>query len=164
MLSEIQKKVLIQIAKTFKENNISFKITGGLAAIVYGAKRKLFDIDIEVLKKYIQKIRKLFKKYITEDIHHLQNERFDIYVMSLDINGVVIDISQVEESYVIDKNGNKIGGENSLNKAKLMKIDRIEVPIEDKDELIKYKKILNRDTDLIDIEQMTKRYEVKNLT
>lgn len=156
MLSENQKKVLIQVSKTLKENNIPFQITGGLAALLYGAKRELFDIDIDVPKKDIQKVRELFKRNITEDIHHLINGKFDIYVMSLKIDGVVIDISQVEESYVIDKNGNKIGGASDLNKAKLMKIDGLEIPVEDKNELIKYKQILGRDTDLIDIQQMTK--------
>ena len=108
MLSKDQKRVLVQVTKTFKENNIPFQITGGLAAIAYGCRRDLFDIDIDISKKDIEKVRKLFKENITEDLHHLQNGRFDIYVMSFEIDGVNVDISQLEENYVIDKEGNKI--------------------------------------------------------
>ncbi len=155
MLSKNQKRILIQVTKTLKENRIPFQITGGLAAIAYGSKRKLFDIDIDVSKKDIKKVRELFRENISEDLHHLQNGRFDIFVMSLEFDKVIVDISQLEKSYVIDKNGNKIGGDYDFSKTKLMKIDGIKLPVEDKNELIRYKKILSRDTDLIDIQQMT---------
>lgn len=54
MLSENHKKVLKQVALKLKENNIQFQISGGLAAITYGAKRPLYDIDIDVHKGDIQ--------------------------------------------------------------------------------------------------------------
>jgi hypothetical protein len=155
MLSKDQKRVLVRVTQTLKEHNIPFQITGGLAAIAYGSRRDLFDIDIDVSKKDIEKIRKLFREHITEDLHHLQNGRFDIYVMSLEIDDVIVDISQLEENYVIDKKGNKIGGDYNLRNTKLIKVDGIEIPVEDKTELVNYKKILGRDTDLIDIQQMT---------
>lgn len=63
MLSENHKKVLKQVALKLKENNIQFQISGGLAAITYGAKRPLYDIDIDVHKGDIQKVRELFKDY-----------------------------------------------------------------------------------------------------
>jgi hypothetical protein len=159
MISKTQKEVFLWIVKILKKEGIAFQATGGLATILYGAKRNLFDIDIDVAKKDIEKVRKLFKEYIAEDLNHLQNGRFDIYVMTLKIRGVIIDIGQAEESYVIDKNGNKIGGVSDLNKAKIMKIDGMAIPVEDKDELIKYKQILGRDTDLIDITEMTKAHQ-----
>ena len=155
MLSKDQKRVLVQVTKTFKENNIPFQITGGLAAIAYGCRRDLFDIDIDISKKDIEKVRKLFKENITEDLHHLQNGRFDIYVMSFEIDGVNVDISQLEENYVIDKEGNKIGGDYNFSNTKIMEIEGLKLPVEDKNELVNYKKILGRDTDLIDIQQMT---------
>lgn len=155
MLSDTQKKVLKFVATKLKKNNIPFQISGGLAAIAYGAKRPLFDIDIDVHKKDIVKVRELFKQYIIEDFHHLQNEHFDIYVMSLNISGIIIDISQAEECYYIGKDGSKTRIDTDLSKVKVMNIDGIEVLVEDRDELISYKKIIARDTDLIDIEQMS---------
>lgn len=157
MISENQKKALTRVTNTLKTNNIPFQITGGLAAIAYGCRRNLFDIDIDVSKKDIEKVRKLFKKNISEDLHHLQNGRFDIFVMSLEFENVVVDISQLEENYVIDKNGNKIGGDYDFSKTKIMNVADLELPVEDKDELIRYKRILGRDTDLVDIEQMTRK-------
>ncbi len=154
MLSSLQKQIFKDTVNLLKSNNIPFQITGGLAAIAYGAKRPLYDIDIDVSKKDIQKVRELFRQYITEDFHHLQNGKFDIYVMTLTINGVEVDISQAEENYVIDKKGNKFGYNVDLSKAKLIDIEGVGIPVEDKTELINYKTILARETDLIDIEQM----------
>lgn len=159
MFTDLQKQVFKKVISILKENHITFQVTGGLAAIVYGAKRSLYDIDIDIAKKDIQKIKELFSDYITEDLHHLQNGKFDIYVMTLKIDGVEIDISQAEENYIIDEEGKKIGGDADISNARIMEIDGIEVPVEDKDELISYKRILGRDTDLIDIKQITQSQE-----
>ncbi len=154
LLSEAQKQTLRQVAQTLKENHIPFQATGGLAAIAYGADRPLWDIDIDVSKKDIPKIRELFKEYITEDYHRLQNERWDIYVMSIQMNGVVVDFSQMEENYQIDKQGRRIGGDYDFSKSTEMEIEGIKLPVEDKDELIAYKRIVGRDTDLSDVRQI----------
>ena len=44
---------LKKVAQIFIENKIQFQISGGLAAIIYGAERSLYDIDVEVYKKDI---------------------------------------------------------------------------------------------------------------
>lgn len=155
MISENHKKVLKQVVQTLKENNIPFQVSGGLAAIVYGAERTLYDIDIDVRKKDIPKVRKLFKNYIQEDFHHLQDEHFDIWLITLHIDGISVDISHAEESYFVGKDGNKIRMDADVSKAKLLNLEGINVPVEDKEELIAYKKIIARDTDLIDIEQIS---------
>lgn len=154
MLSQTQKQVLKQVDNTLKKNNIPFQVSGGLAAIAYGAKRPLYDIDIDVRKEDIPKVRQLFKDYITEDFYHLDDEHFDIWLMTLRIDGVGVDISQAQESYFVNKTGKKIRMDGDLSKTKIVDIDGVEVPVQDKKELIAYKKIIGRDTDLIDIKQM----------
>jgi hypothetical protein len=155
MLSEAQRQTLECVALTLAENNIPFQVTGGLAAIAYGANRPLWDIDIDVSKKDIPKIRELFKGDIKDDYHHVESEHWDIYVMTLQINGVQVDFSQIEENYQIDKHGNRIGGCYDFSKAKGLEIEGIRLPVEDKEELVAYKKIIGRDTDLIDVRQIT---------
>ena len=78
ILSSEQKEVLRKVIKTLNSSGIQFQVSGGLAAIIYGAKRPLYDIDIEVYKKDIPKVRELFQKNISEDFYHLQDKNFDM--------------------------------------------------------------------------------------
>lgn len=159
MLTEIQKKILKQVVESFEENNIHFQITGGLAAIIYGAKRSLFDIDIDVLKKDIPKISQLFVKYITQSHHRNQGKYFDNWTMVLEIDGVLVDIGQAEDCYMFGEDGKKIEMGTDLSHPTMVKFESMNLPVEPKDELVYYKKVLGRETDLIDIEQMAKNEE-----
>lgn len=156
MLTETQKKVLKFLSDTFKESNIEFQITGGLAAIAYGAHRSLYDIDIDIYKKDAEMIRGLLKQYIVEDWNNDlegDEDNFDIWMMSLEIEGVPIDISQIEECRF-----RAIGGE-WIAQPEVMKVENLfvgdlQLPIQNKQDLIQYKSIVARDVDLEDIRQI----------
>jgi hypothetical protein len=157
MLTEIQKQVLSYLVQTLNSEDIVFQVSGGLAAIAHGATRALYDIDLEIHKKDVEKVRALFKEYITEDWNHdLEgpDDQFDIWMMKLEIKGVPIDINQVEEVYLISRTGERTlqpDGMDTEPKA----VEGITLPVLRKEPLIAYKKILGRDTDLIDIEQIS---------
>lgn len=154
MLTKIQKKVLRQVVQALEENKIQFQITGGLAAIIYGSKRPLFDIDIDIRKQDIQKIRQLFKKYIIQDYQRNQGKHFDNWTMVLEVDGVLVDISQAEDCYIFDENGKKINIDTNLSHPTISEFAGMKLPVEPKDELISYKRVLSRETDLADIEQI----------
>lgn len=156
VLSDNQISALKKVSQILTKNNIKFQISGGLAAIVYGAKRPLYDIDIDVYKKDITKIQEFFKEYISEDFYHLQDENFDIWLLTLKIDGVPVDISQVEDFYFCSTNSEKVLMSPDLSKSVFIDFDGIKIPVENKDELIKYKKILARETDLADTKQIEK--------
>lgn len=154
MLSDTQKKVLEKVVNVFQQNQIPFQITGGLAAAFYGANRPVYDIDIDVSKNDIQKIRELFRDNIVEDLHHLENEKFDLYLLTLKLDDTLVDISQVEDAYVFDNKGKRVRMNTNISNAEFISWEDINLPLQNKKELLGYKKILNRDIDLIDIEQM----------
>ncbi len=154
MLTAIQKKVLKQVVQTLKEHEIKFQITGGLAAIIYGGKRPLFDIDLDVLKKDIEKVREIFKKYIIKDFHRHQSEYFDIWIMTLKINDVLVDISQGEDCSMRNKKGEWVKMDTDLSHPTLVNFEGMELTVEPKNELTNYKKVLRRDSDLVDIDQL----------
>ena len=74
--------------------------------------------------------------------------------MTINIDGVPVDFDQVEETYYVGKDGKKVRMDPDLSKSKLMDIEGITIPVQDKEELIAYKKIVARDIDLEDIRQM----------
>lgn len=154
ILTSGQRRVLKKVSQILKDNDIKFQISGGLAAIVYGAKRPLYDIDIDVYKKDVFKIQELFKEYISEDFYHLQDENFDIWLLTLKIDGVSVDISQAEDFYFGSANSKKVLMSPDVSKSVFTDFDGIKIPVENKDELIKYKKLLARETDLADAKQI----------
>src|SRR3989338_2530426 len=155
VLSINQREALKKVAQIFIENKIQFQISGGLAAIIYGAERSLYDIDVEVYKKDIQKVRDIFQKNISKDFYHLQDENFDLWLLTLDINRVPVDISQADECYLGDGKGKKIRADADLLKSQFINFDGVKIPVANKMELISYKKILARDTDIVDIKQIS---------
>ena len=152
MLTEAKKKVLKFLVDTLNKNKIAFQVSGGLGAIAYGSKRELRDIDIEINKKNCPVVRELFKELIAEDYQNYKNAEFDAWWMELDIDGVEVDINQVEESYAFDKEGNKHLLPEDLIDTELKTVESITFPVQNKTNLIAYKKIVGRDTDLFDIE------------
>ena len=154
VMEERQKEVLKIVVNKLKESKIPFQISGGLAAIAYGSKRPLYDIDIDVNKEDIPKVQELFREYIVEDFHKYQDEHMEIWEIELEINGVEVDISQADEVYFKDKEGNKIRIDTDLTKSNMIEVEGIEVPVMDKEDLIRYKKVLSRNVDLDDLKQI----------
>ena len=152
MLTDKQKEVLRKIVGILRENNILFQVNGGLAAIAYGANRPLYDIDLDVRQADIKKVELLFKGHIKKSLHHVTNSHFDVWLLVLSVDGVEVDISQIEESYIINSSSKKVKMNIDLANVTHISINGIDLPIEPKDELIMYKKIIGRDTDLKDIE------------
>jgi len=66
-----------------------------------------------------------------------------------------VDISQADECYLGDGKDKKIRADADLSKALFINFDNIEIPVANKMELISYKKILARDTDIMDIKQIS---------
>jgi predicted nucleotidyltransferase len=154
MLTQIQKRVLKYVAEILNKNKIPFQISGGLAAMIYGSKRPLNDIDIDVCRNDIKKVENLFREYLIEPFFHLRDKNFDIWIMTFDIDGIRVDVTQAEKTYFVGKEGKKIRMDAHPENAKIMNIEGINVPVENKEDLIAYKKIINRKVDLIDIKQI----------
>jgi hypothetical protein len=154
MLTNSQKQVLKKIIGVFQKNQIVFQVTGGLAAIAYGSKRPLYDIDLDVYAKDIGKIKELFRPYLIKDLFHKQNEYWDIYLMTFNIEGVPVDITQLENWYYFDKAGEKKLMAARPENATLIEIEGIKVLVVAKEVLVAYKQAVSRPTDLADLSQI----------
>ena len=157
MLSEKQEQALSLLADTLKENGIEFQVAGGLAAIAYGASRPLEDIDLEIYKQDVEKVRELFKEYIVEDWNNElegPDDQFDVWMMKLEIYGAPVDISQIEECRIKSKAGEWVTQQEVMD-YELKRVEGIELPVVRKQLLIEYKKFLAREVDLEDIRQIS---------
>lgn len=149
------KKALKWIVNIFKRNRIPFQITGGLAAKAYGAKRKLFDIDIYVPEKYMERVIDKTRKYIVLGPKHSKTKNWDLEYIKIIYAGQRIEIGSPEKTKMFDKERGKWIKENiNFFKPETKEVFGLKVPIIPKKQLIFRKAKLGRKVDKIDLKQM----------
>jgi hypothetical protein len=130
-------------------------LTGGAAAKVYGSKRKLADIDIEIPEKFFKIILPKVKKYSIFGPAKYHDKEWDIFLLTLKFRNQKIDLSgsKTEKIY------NKIKHRWELQKIKLTGLPKkqflgVSIPIIPKNELIAYKSKILRAVDKRDLEAL----------
>ncbi|HAO64858.1 TPA: hypothetical protein DCQ44_02650 [Candidatus Taylorbacteria bacterium] len=86
-------KALQWIVGILDKNKVDYQIAGGFAASVYGSKRKINDIDIDMHEADFLKIIPEIKPYIIYGPKRFKNEKWDLELITLDYNGQEIDLS-----------------------------------------------------------------------
>lgn len=155
MLTPTQHDTLKKLSTAFSNAEIGWVAIGGLAAIAWGAKRPLADIDIQVQQDDMLRVRELFKNYIETDLRHYRTERWDIKQMILVFDGVTVDVCQAEEFYVLNDNTKHLVPV-TIHKAVFTALEGITIPVMPKNDLINYKQKLLREVDQEDLGSLTK--------
>lgn len=140
-------KVIFRIIDFCHKKNIPYQITGGLAGNLYGSKWRLHDIDLETNLEYLYSIEKEFLKQVIQSTKRYKDNEFNIWLLQLNFNGVVIDINAIEDFYI----GKGIKIETNLDNAIEMDFFDRKVKVQPLEDLIYYKKILKREADLNDL-------------
>ena len=148
------KQALLWIIDILKENNISYRISGGFDARLYGSKRKLADIDIEVHKKDINKIYKNTKKFVIYSPKRYRDENWDLQLMTLKYKNQEIDIASFEAKIFNQATHKWVKRPGVFSDFVVKKVFGIEVFVENVKALITYKKILGRAVDRQDVNQL----------
>jgi hypothetical protein len=152
------KEALDWIVELLRKNKIPFEITGGLASRIYGSKRLLADIDIEVPDKSLPKVQQLTRRYIIYGPREYIDDNFDLPLMTLKYRGQVIDICGKDSEKIFDKKKRKwISEKTNLSKANMKKIGDLIVPVVPMRDLISYKKELGRNVDKKDVRELSKK-------
>lgn len=145
------------IVSILNRHQIPYQIIGGLAAKAYGAKRPLVDIDLYAQLDEAQAALEEMKPNVIRNPSPYRSTSWDVTYMALDYCGVLIEIG---DSSTNPRIYNQLGQcwEPLLfdfTKSTLMNLYDVEVTVMPKDELIRYKAMLNREVDLLDIQQIT---------
>ncbi|HSW94150.1 MAG TPA: hypothetical protein VLJ15_07350 [Gammaproteobacteria bacterium] len=162
MISELQlesKKstdALRWIINILNKHHIIYQVTGGLAAKVYGAKRSLADIDLDLPGQAIRIILSEVKPYIICGPKRFRDEQWDILLLTIDYHGQLIDISGADDGLIFDRINNQWEKcEVDFSAVVEKKIDDIVVKVISKADLIKYKSVLKREVDILDLSELT---------
>lgn len=143
------------IVGILEKNKIPFQITGGLAAVFYGSKRPLYDIDIEIPTDRFDDLKNDVEGYTVFGPERYVDDRWDLFMLTLRYNNQPIDIGSAEVKIRQNEKEPWSVDVTDFSKSVYGEIFGIKVPIVPKYSLINYKKILNRETDLEDINAIT---------
>ncbi len=93
------------VVEILQENNVNYRIGGGLAANLYGSERPVNDIDISLSETDFSVIVPLVQEYIVAGPKHYQNEKWDCTTLSLNYKGQDIDMTDADTLMMSKKDG-----------------------------------------------------------
>ncbi|OGH73741.1 MAG: hypothetical protein A3C90_01675 [Candidatus Magasanikbacteria bacterium RIFCSPHIGHO2_02_FULL_51_14] len=139
------------IVEILRKCDVPFQVTGGLAARVYGSERPLADIDIDIPEERFEDILPDVQEHITFGPDRFTDENWDLRLLRLNYEGQQIDIcgdnmkirSARTEKWE-DCRTNFLASENHDVYGTL-------VPVITKEDLIDYKRVLDRPVDREDV-------------
>jgi len=145
------------IIAILEKHNVPFQISGGLAANIYGAKRIVNDIDLDVPEDKMEILLPDIQQYITFGPAQYKDKRWDLKLITLNYGGQEIDIGGAFETKIFDDH-DKVWKlfPAKLEMARSRTIYGITVPVSDPVDLIEYKKLLSGKHQKIDIEAIKK--------
>ena len=140
------------IVSILRKHNVPFLISGGFAANIYGAKRPVNDIDIDVPEEKMELLLPDIKPYITFGPAEYKDEKWDLKLITLNYNGQEIDIGGAFDTKIFDEQ-NKVWVHcpAKFETAQIHTVYGVEVPIVRPQDLIEYKKLLSGEHQKTDI-------------
>jgi len=146
------KKALHWICNLLDGKQVPYSICGGLAAISYGSKRELNDIDIFIPDRYFDEIFPSIKEFITYGPFSYKDNYWQVKYAQLSYYDQKIEIGSDKNVMIFDTITNTwrpltIDFDNTVLKT----VYGVKVKVMDKNSLISYKTMLSRAVDIEDI-------------
>lgn len=132
--------------------NVPFQITGGLAARVYGCPRQLYDIDFSIPEEDFPVVEASVRPYVIWGPAHYQDDHWELLLMTVRYAEQEIDFGGAFQTRIFDpRKGVWVPFAENFSTAERRIVFGVEVPVICKEDLIAYKRILNRDVDREDV-------------
>ena len=143
------------IITLMEDNNIHYQVVGGLAAKTYGATRELVDIDLYVSGHDFHRACELASEFITWGPSLYKDEDWDIEFAKFCYLEQKVEIGKSEPAKRYDREIGAWVNENidydDFVIGEYLGVTFKTIP---KNKLIAYKRKLNREVDILDIQQM----------
>lgn len=145
------------IIDLMEENQIEYRISGGFAARIYGSKRELADIDIDIAESDIDKLHPLIKDKLIFGPEEYKDESWDLYLATIDFEGQIIDLAGATRAKIFDLNTSQwVKFQVDFDDVVFFNVFGKKVPVIKINDLINYKDMLKRDVDISDIKELKK--------
>lgn len=145
------------IVNLLQKYKIPFQIKGGFASRLYGVKRDLADIDISIPEDKFDELLPDIKEFIIYGPEQYVDDEWDLKLITLTYKGQDIDIAGAFEKKNFDKINKKwVNIPTNFSTSVYMDVYGLKVPVITKEDLIAYKKLIQRDVDNFDVEALSK--------
>ena len=148
-------EALIWIKTILEEDRVPYQIVGGLAARCHGATRPLIDIDLYIPCAYVEVVLAQVKSFISKPFKRYVEDVWDIEYFQLIYKGQKIEIAVSPGARFLNKRQNEwVDQTIDFTSSEIRKYEDIELPVMPRNELVVYKRLLDREVDRADIREM----------
>lgn len=154
----MSKTALTWIDSIIKSISSPYQVCGGLAAIAYGSKRALNDIDLFVPEKFYDIVLKKIETEVSKNSSRYvdSNEGWDVKYFQAIYDSVKIEVGSSKNVRIFDRENREWSELNiDFNASVPISIYGVCVPVIPLSKLIWYKRKIGRNVDLIDVEQIS---------
>ncbi|MEZ8773050.1 MazG-related protein [Vibrio sp. 10N.247.310.17] len=155
-MSEKVKVALKWLKELLDAEGVEYQIVGGLAATIHGGSREIADIDLYIHNFDANKVLARVSQFISKPLIHYAEYGWDLEYFQLVYQDQKIEIGLSHNTKIqsaLDGSWHQleIDFSESVSKSYL----GIELPVIPVHHLVEYKRILGREVDLIDIQELT---------
>lgn len=155
-MTEKVKLALIWLKNILDSEQVEYQIVGGLAATIHGGSREIADIDLYIHNDDANKILPHVVQYISKPLAHYAEYGWDLEYFQLVYNNQKIEIGLSQNTKIqSQQNGSWYQLEIDLSASIIKDYQGIKLPVIPIYRLIEYKRMLGREVDLIDVQQLT---------
>lgn len=132
-----------------------FQVVGGLAARAHGATRPLVDLDLYVDGRGFDPVLLLARGSVVWGPAQHRDEHWDLRFARLERHGVRIELAEADRARYFDRaRGVWVDQGIDFARSEERKVLGTVVPVMPRDQLIEYKRALDRAVDRLDLEQL----------
>ena len=135
---------------------LSIKFVGGLAATLHGGSREVADIDLYIRNSDANKVLSQVSKFISKPLTRYTEYGWDLEYFQLVHQNQKIEIGLSKNTKIqsaLDGSWHEL--EIHFSESVVKHYQGIELPVIPVHHLVEYKRILGREVDLIDIQELT---------
>ena len=149
-------QALAWIVAVLERHHVPYQVVGGLAAQAYGAQRPLVDIDLYVPLEQATEALAEWKPFIVREPLPHRSAAWDLVYLALSYQGVWIEIgdSSTHPRFYNARDQRWEWQAIDYAASRVCMLYRIAVAVMPRAELLRYKAMLDREVDHLDIAQM----------
>jgi hypothetical protein len=159
-------KALKWIVEILDRHEVPYRIGGGFAAHTYGAVRPINDIDITFPGKYFSIIIPEVADYVTYQFGHSKDEKWDCNGLMLEYGGQEIDMTDIDTLKMSNKEKTEwLQTKDNFRKYPniVTEMEGVRISLIDPRDLAAYKKHLDGDHQIVDINAVEEYIKKNNI-
>lgn len=152
-VSAAQLDVLARLGDALDAANVPWMAVGGLAGNLWGSTWPLHDVDLDVPTAQLPRIASHGSAHVFWQGRYVDDE-FDIELVRMRFDDVEVDVSGADDAFVFTSAGLRTPLPNTLRERVLRPLAQRWVPCQRLSDLIAYKTLIGRATDLADLARL----------